>query len=226
MRLGLGYALAIGVAVAEPVLAETVTCRFTPDGWSPADWVMVKSPRFAHFGGWVQRDDHLQNEVPADATPAEWQGKRAGETYTSMVYGRRVAGNARITTTIAFTPQMAPLIVLAPELGRDAAGRPEYREHWEAVAFNQGANIWHHRWADGKASWTLAAYARFPLQPDTKYLFELEVKNRQLIVRLAGHEFGYRDESLPAEYHLGLTGCEGLNRFYDVTITGELQPAE
>ena len=30
-------------------------CRFVPDAWDERDWIQVKSPRWDHLGGWVQR---------------------------------------------------------------------------------------------------------------------------------------------------------------------------
>ena len=205
-------------------LAETLTWNFTPDGWKPAEWILVKSQRWDYFGQWVQKDDHIQNAVPAGSTPEEWQGKRATETYTSMVYGRPFAGDLKVTTTTQFTPNMAPLIVLTPELGRDATGRAEYREHFEICIYNEGVNIWRHTVVDGKPTYKKAAYAKFALKPDTRYALAVEIKGKELIVRIDGHEIGYREESLPAKLFVGITGCEGLNYFYDMSITGALAP--
>ncbi|MCC7492468.1 MAG: hypothetical protein IT204_08990 [Fimbriimonadaceae bacterium] len=226
MSLSLNCALACGLLTApgDPPAAP-VQVSFARDAWRPDDFVVVKSPRFARLGQWVQRDDCVQNEVPADATPDEWQGRRDAETYSSLLYRRPVEGNGRCSTTLAFTHRMAPLLVLAAPLGTDAAGRPEYREHWEFCVFDQGLNIWHHTYADGQPRWVRAAYARFPLQPNTPYRLEVEVQGQQLTVRLAGHEFGYLEPALPARYWVGLTGCEGLNLFYDLGISGRLGAA-
>lgn len=207
------------LAVAEPIAAATSSWQFTPTGWNPADFILVKSPRWDYLGQWVQKADHLENAVPAGATREELEGKRAPETYTSMVQRQPVTGNVRLATTLAFTWRMAPLMVLAPELGRDAAGRPEYREHFEVCVFNEGVNVWHHTYADGRPSWHLAAYGRFPLQADTRYRLEVERKGQRLTIRIDGHEFGYQEDSLPPSLYVGLTGCEGLNRFYDFSVS-------
>ena len=47
-----------------------------------------------------------------------------------------------------------------------------------------------------------------------------------MVVRIDGHEFGYLDETLPAVCYVGITGGEGLNRFYDMSITGDLAPGK
>ena len=66
-------------------------CRFAPDGWDEQDWIQVKSPRWDHPGGWVQRGEHIENRVPPDASPAQLLGVRAGETYSSKRFASEAA---------------------------------------------------------------------------------------------------------------------------------------
>ena len=206
-----------------PAMAGFLSWTFTPDGWKPDEWLLVKSPRWEHFGKWVQKEDHLENGVPAGVSPDDLQGNRAPETYTSMVYAKPFEGDLRMTVDMAFTYRMAPLIVLAPELGKDAAGRAEYREHFEICVYNEGVNVWHHFFANGKPSYKKAAFAKFPLAPDTRYALEVELKGKLMTVKIDGHTFGYTDESLPEKRYLGITGCEGLNRFYGMSVTQPLK---
>lgn len=208
-----------------PLLAEEVACRFGRGQWSAADWVLVKSPRWDYFGGWVQQDDHLMNEHPADATPKEMLGKRAAETYTSMVYRHKVSGRTKVSATMLFEDRMAPELVLAGELGLDAKGRPEYREHWEIVLYDEGINVWHHEIRDGKPFWRKAAYLKTPFQPGVQYTLEALVefpaggKGPQLSVTCDGKRFGCLLPTLPEPFHVGVTACEGVNRFYDFKLT-------
>ena len=84
-------------------------CTFAKNKWDPADWLTVKSPRWPHVGAWVQRDDCLENRVPADASVQELSGRRAGETYSSMLYREPLAAFcARVE--MAFAERMAPLV--------------------------------------------------------------------------------------------------------------------
>jgi len=202
------------------VMAGNLSWKFTPDGWKPEEWIMVKSPRWSYSGTWIQKTDHIENAVPAGAKPEEWQGKRAPETYTSMVYQKPFVGDMRVTATTWFTPRMAPIIVFAAGLGKDNEGRVEYREHFEVCIYDEGVNVWHHIYTNGKPSWKKAAYAKFPLKPETRYLLDVEVKGKQMIIRIDGHETGCLLESLPTPCYVGITGCEGINHFYDMSITG------
>ncbi len=204
---------------------DAYTCRFVAGQWNAADWTLVKSPRLDRLGEWVQEADGICNQTPAGASDAELRGKREPETYSSMVVARPFEGNLTVRTTFSFDDQMAPLIVLAPELGKDAKDRPEYREHFEIVAYNKGINVWHHTWADGKQSYKKAAYWSFELKPKTRYVLEVQVNHSSngplLVVKLDDREMGYLDTTLPAKCYVGITGCEGLNHFYDFSVRSE-----
>jgi len=201
---------------------EAYQCVFTRTGWTADDWTLVKSPRWDYFGQWVQKEDCIENQTPVGATAKELLGKFSHQTYTSMVLKQTFKGNIQVSSTMEFADRMAPLIVIAPALGKDAKGRPEYREHYEIVLFDQGINVWRHSFKDGKPSWIKAAYSKFPLHPNTKYRLVVRIrrtsKGKMLTVQVAGHEMGYTDNSLPDVVHVGITGCEGRNRFYDFQV--------
>lgn len=204
--------------VAAAMGGQELDCSFAKGQWSPDAWILVKSPRSDHFGKWIQQDDHIENETPPGASPKEFLGKLAPQTYSSMVLKKKCTGTATISAEMAFSDRMAPLIVIAPELGEDAKGVPEYREHFEIIIFDEGVNVWHHFFADGKPSWRIAAYSRFSLAPNTRYTLTVRIthtaKGKKMSVTVGGHEMGYSDDSLPDSYHVGITGCEGINRFY------------
>ena len=202
-------------------------CSFAKGGWSLDDWILVKSPRWSHFGGWVQGNECIENETPAGATPKELLCKFPNDTYTSMVTKTLFKGDVAISAEMAFTDQMAPLIVIAPELGKSSKGIPEYREHFEIVLYDKGVNVWHHYFQDGKPFWKKAAYCRFALKPNVRYNLNVIIKHtprgKMMIVRVGAHEFGYMDDSFPDTFHAGITGCEGLNKFYNFKITGDVE---
>jgi len=196
---------------------------FARDAWKSSEWTFVKSPRWTHKGGWEQHDDHISNAVPADASPADLLGKRVAETYTSMIWNRPVKGDFEISSTMLFTGSMAPLLVLAGPLGTSADHCPEYREHWEVVLWDQGINIWHHNYQQGKPFWHLAAALKHPFQPNRKYALKLHVQRTRygakMTVECDGATLIYTEHDLPEILHVGLTGCEGLNRFYSFGVT-------
>lgn len=208
---------------AEGVLsAMEWQCEFSADNWNPEEWFNVKSPRWAHFGSWEQLDGRITNQVPDDATAEEMLGPRAPETYSSMLWKQLLKGPVTISSRMAFADRMAPLLVISPSPEKNQDGIPEYREHWEIVLFDEGLNVWHHQYQDGKPSWHLAAYARGKFRPDTVYDLQLQIIPRgdrqEMRVRCQDIEFGFSTTALPEEFLAGITGCEGINYFYDFRV--------
>lgn len=206
------------IITAQPLFQTS----FSKGAWNPDEWIQVKSPRWSYIGEWIQGESYIQNKTPEGATSEEMLGQKSSETYTSMLLDRKFSGSVSIKATMEFTDRMAPLIVFAPELGKDKDGYPEYREHFEVVLWDNGINIWHHYFNDDKTSYKLVAYWKFSLKPNTKYKLEVKFWKRKtdkmLSVLVDGREFGYMDNSLPDEFYAGITGCEGINHFYDFSV--------
>jgi hypothetical protein len=208
----------VPVDAADVPTGSIYACTFTAGNWNQADWVRVKYPQGEHFGGWVQHEGCIANEVPSNATPEELQGKYAAEACSCMVYKNRITGDVTITSTMAFAYKMAPLILLTPTLSENAKGQKQCSERFEIVIFDEGVNIWRHFVKDGKLTYRKAAFANFRLEKDTKYRLKVTKTGKTLTVSVAGHTFGYIDDALPESFFVGITGCEGLNRFYDFTV--------
>ena len=215
------------LAVNDTGLVRTRKSIVFSDGkWDKGEWTEVKSARWSAIGRWLQKDDHIENAVPADANEKQWQGSRAPETYASMLWNTRLKGNFTVTSTMDFDYRMAPLIVLAPNYGKDANGFPEYREHWEIIIYDEGINVWHHQ-NDGKPTWHLAAQLNVKYEPKKKYELKVQVKREkagaQIVVKCGGASFSYMEHDLPQELFAGITGCEGINRFYDFNVEYEVK---
>ncbi len=123
---------------------------------------------------------------------------------------------------MSFDHRMAPLIVIAPEIGKSAKGEPELREHYEVVLYDEGINIWHHTWENGKPYWYKAEFLEAKYEAKKPYTLEVKLettrKGRIMKVSCDGKTFGYMDFALPDKYYVGIIACEGRNRFYDFKI--------
>lgn len=191
--------------------------------WNSQEWLEVKSSRWEYIGHWVQEADHIQNAVPPASDPGEYCNELAPQTFTSMIWNRPLKQSFVVSSTMEFDHLMAPLIVLAEPVGHDKNGYPEYRQHWEVVIYNEGINVWHHEF-NGKQTWHLAASVKSPLQAKEKYDLVVEVRHRkglgaELVITCGGIKFSYIDHDFPETIYAGITGCEGINRFYDFKVS-------
>jgi hypothetical protein len=205
--------LASAAAADEPETLLSVS--FGQDAWSPADWVIAKNPTVPHLGAWVQRPTCIENETPADPALAA----SLDHTLTTMVYARQFAGDLTVSATLEFGAGAAPGIVVAQTWAPDEEGRPQYGEFYEVIIYEQGLNLWHHFPRDGEPTYELAAYARFPLKPDTPYKLTAQRKGQTLEMSVDGHQVGVLIPPLAPELFLGLEGCEGICRATDFAVT-------
>ena len=204
-------------AHAEGPAKTLYACAFNAGGWNRADWTRVGNPGM-DFGDFVQEEGRIANTVPPGATHKELRGKLAAKTFASMVYRERIAGDVAATATMDFADETAPLIVLAENLTQNADGQKQLGERFEVVIYDKGVNIWRHDTKDGKLICRLAVFARFPLEKNTRYALEVKKIGKTLTVSVAGHTFGCTDDALPDSFYVGITGCEGLNHFYDFAL--------
>ena len=198
------------------------TISFAEGRWDPSDWMTVKSSRWEYVHGFAQAADHIVNET-GDWSDEDLYARHVTEVYSSMVRKDKVSGKCRIASTMSFDHLMAPLIVIAPVLGTSADGRhPEFRRHHEIVLYNEGINVWRYVWDGHGPKWTLAAFLRAPFEPRRKYELAVTVEaykdTRRMTVDCGGRTFGYSDDALELDNYVGITGCEGRNRFYDFTV--------
>ena len=150
--------------------ADTIAVSFGRGKWNAEDFSIVKSPRFDGVGSFVQEADHIVNSVPGGASLEDLLSCPAA--YCAMMHKAELSGNVLIASRMSFDHRMAPLIVIAPEMGKSADGRyPEFREHYEIVLYDEGLNVWHHRYADGKPSWYRLAYLTDRYEAKTVYDF-------------------------------------------------------
>ena len=203
--------------------ADEFYTSFARGKWDRSQWLNVKGPRFSYVLEMVQNDDHIANPVPDEPDDIIFR-KYDSKVYAALVLDRTFDGNLTVASMMSFDHRMAPLLVIAPELGKSEDGKyHEFREHYEIVLYDQGINVWHHLWRDGKPYWYKAAWLKAAFQP--KKIYELQVqlvhtaKGCQLSARCDGHELGYTEFALKeGPYYVGLIACEGRNRFYDFKV--------
>ena len=156
MKNRIVFGVALVASYVMPVCAD-VQVDFSRGKWDSSQWIVVKSPRLDYCRGFTQRDGWIENICP-DVSPEEVFKKHNNLVYSGMVFRDKFKLGVCVSSKMGFDYRMAPLIVIAPELGKSADGKPEFREHWEIVLYDRGLNVWHHYMTEeGKPAWYKAA---------------------------------------------------------------------
>ena len=214
--------LLLGVFGLTTLAAQDFYTTFARGKWDRSLWFDVKSARRNYLKKMVQLDDHIMNAVPPDLTDKVIFSKYVDSVYSCIMLRKKYGMPSEITCTMSFDHRMAPLIVLAKDVGRSAKGEPEQRDHYEIILFDEGINVWHHVYNQGKPKYRQAAFLKTKFLPRRKYKLRVRVtrdrKGKYMQIECGGHTFGFMDEALPETFYVGIIGCEGRNRFYDFGI--------
>lgn len=181
---------------------DQVSSSFNKNAWNPSDWIFVKRRDMAGRSEWLQKNDCIENDG----------------NHTSMVYKKKFKGDMTVSSTTAFADRMAPAIVIVSKIGDSTDGAKAFDEHVEIVIYDEGVNIWRLHTVDGRSLWEKTAFWKFKLTKNTLYKLEVTKKGKELSIKVDGQTMGYVDSSLQDEYYVGITGCEGVNRFYNFAV--------
>ncbi|MEO8205194.1 MAG: hypothetical protein ABI615_03380 [Chthoniobacterales bacterium] len=189
------------VTVLTSAVAGDFSCSFAKGAWKPDEWLFVKGP-MPGTPSWIQREDSIENDGGS----------------TNMLLKAPFKGNVTIRSTMAFQDKLAPLIIIASKIKDDGKGNNIYDgPYLEIVIWNKGVNVWR----DGARR---VAFYEFPMEKNVKYPLEVTKKGNEYTVNVAGHVFGFFDDSLKEDFYPGVSGCEGIDRIYDFSVTPVIPP--
>ena len=90
------------------------------------------------------------------------------------------------------------------------------------VAFEEGFNVWHIIPSDEDPNMpikvALIGEGRFPVADNSLVDLRVQVKNKTIYVDMNGHCLSVSHPDIPEKIHVGITACEGINRFYTFYI--------
>ena len=79
-------------------------------------------------------------------------------------------------------------------------------------------NIWQIDLIEGKAKSRPVIKCAFPVDENKPVKLTATIKDGAFIVSVNAHEFRVPWQGLPEKFHAGITACEGVCRFYELTI--------
>lgn len=166
--------------------------------------------RFTETPRFTQKEDHITTCI----NPKH----REGFDNISLLSKNKYTYGAKATLHCAFEDIGCPEIILVPEMEQCDDGAVRYGACFEVVLWKNGINVWRHYREDGKCFWHKRLGMEFSNEENKIHALTLEVLPQEFVITLNGQKTTLHMEDIPEKFHLGLTGCEGIVRLYDMTI--------
>lgn len=137
----------------------------------------------------------------------------------SLFFKDKYGVGTKMTTTCSFDSYGAPLICLAEDLEKQKDGSLKFGNYYEVVIYEQGVNVWDLKYDGKKVSYYKMAGFTFNLDVKKKHKLSVELKNGRLYIEVGRHKMQVGVPNGKDSYYWGIDACEGINRFYDVSIS-------
>ena len=188
--------------------------NFSENSWNTDDITYAYSYRFEETHVFDQHSDHVVNRKISD--------KDYDYENVTVLTKKQYAHKTRITTRCAFEGLGAPLITIADKMFTDPRGVVRYGEYIEVVLYKNGVNVWRMWMRDGKVTWKHLLRAQFPMSEGDIHTLTIDIEEDTLKIEADEHKLQLLVDNLYTSYHLGINACEGVSRFYDLEIDGNM----
>ena len=184
--------------------------EFRRNGWSMEGLTYAGSARFPVMPEMEQKEDHIAN-VKTDLM-------NDGYAYVSIVTKDKVQPGVKISSRCAFDDLAAPLFVMPREM-EEKDGYLFYSDYLEVVLWTNGVNIWK-LWKDENGEIKILNLLRLkkPLQTGVIHDVSVEIKKDRFVIQVDDLNVELHCDEIYEQFYLGITGCEGPCRFYDMAI--------
>lgn len=182
------------------------------------DFKYAYSPAAKTHKEFTQLDDCIAN-----FTPGEVGHKDIFDyDYISMITKKKYKSGVKFSTKCNFVKFGAPLLVFCNDFITDTNGAPIYQNHYEVVAYEGGCNIWYIvPWperTERPIKPTLIGKLDFEIKPDELIEIRTQIIGKTIYAEVNGHTLSCEHSDIPEEFHIGITACEGHNRFFDFKV--------
>ena len=187
----------------------TKLIEFTKGNWEN-HFEYAYTKRFPFTPKFIQEDDCISNGRNPEM--------RDGFDYTTIVTKEKLGAGTKMWLTCSFEEYGAPLITLTDMLEKDENDNLTYDKCHEVVLWEKGMNVWDIFVEGGQIKWNKLLFADFPVATNTKHEIYLEIMDKYVKVSVGKENILLRIDNLPEKVYIGITGCENINRFYNVKI--------
>ena len=184
---------------------------FQKSAWDESALTHAYTYRFPYTNRFIQHDDCIENpENPAMSD---------GYDYLSLMTKARYPLGTTVTTRCSFSGAAAPLLIFSEDLTLCEDGCYRYGNYFEVVLYKNGINVWRlWRLEDGTVTWHKRLGLEFPVSEGEVHTLSVQLKEDYAEIHLDGVSCSLRVEDLFPAFYVGITGCEGPCRFYDLCI--------
>ncbi len=184
--------------------------NFSRNAWSSDDLVYAYSYRFTDRPVFTQFDDHIENKADPNGP--------GGYEYISILTPRKYGTGTSVSTHVSFEGDGAPLIVLADKLYSDPDGTLRFGDYLEVVLYKNGINVWRMWYRDGKVTWKKLMGVQYPVTTGELHTLTVTAGEEGLNIAADDRTMSVYIPDMYRSFHAGINACEGINRFYDMTI--------
>lgn len=183
--------------------------NFASGKWKSEEFRYVYSPRFAMTPKFQQDKECIFNE--GDFSKNEFD-------YVSILTEDKFSAGVTIETTCSFEGYGAPLIVISDDVYKGQNDEWYYGKHFEIVLYQGGINVWRLDLNQGIMKIENLIRFRFPVTTRNYHTLRVKVLEEALDITMEDASILLKVDDLPSEFRVGLTACEGINRFYSLGI--------
>lgn len=184
--------------------------NFGKDQWDMSEFRYVYSPRFTPIPRIKQESDCIVNGT--DPVTGEFD-------YVSMLTEKEYTTGVTVETTCSFEAYGAPLIVFSDDLRKKENGEWYYGVHYEVVLWEEGINVWRLDLNDDAMYWDKVLGVQFPVSVKEPHPLKVKLQEKGIDIETEGRKMYVKIEDMPSKMRVGITACEGINRFYSLEIT-------
>ena len=184
---------------------------FKKGAWDENEFFYAYAPHADTFTKFTQCDDFIMNR----------KNEKGDDDYISMVTKEKYGIGTKVSTVCNFDTYGAPLIVFSNEF-EERNNLTFYKLHFEVVAWENGCNVWHilPYWERKEKPIINTKIAAIPFKIEDKSKINMSVTflEGKIECEVNGTKFTVENPDIPKEFHVGVTACEGINRFWEFTI--------
>lgn len=175
-------------------------------------FIYVSSPASKSKNPFIQQEDCIVNSY--NETIQDYD-------YISIITKEKYKDGVAVKVKCSFDKFGAPLIVFTDDYMQLEDGSYQYGLHFEVVAYENGCNVWHIvPGNDFKNPIHVSKVnsIEFPIEDKSLITMEVTVKDCKLYIRVNDKTLIAEHEDIPTNMHVGITACEGINRFYELMV--------